>query len=111
MKLPEIRRRLAEAGVTLEPGVLSNDQVTTVANLLRDLAAEANKEPARMRDIPDMKRIDEIMRKRRAVITVDDHITPHVYSLMGETLRPQIVRDMINDGWLVELGAVIVRKQ
>jgi len=64
-----------------------------------------------MRDIAEMKRIDQEMRTHDASIhLLRSENGDHEYRLRGEPLRAQVVRDTINDGWIMEKpGEIFIR--
>ena len=61
-----------------------------------------------MRNHDEMKRIDKLM-QRIGVIQIRCHTRGRNYYLDDELLNGQIVRDMINDGWLIEGDSIIYR--
>lgn len=63
-----------------------------------------------MRDIPEMKRIDDYMRNSGDVIQKRQRSFGWDYYIGGRYLSPQVVRDMISDGWLIEGDSSVYRK-
>ena len=62
-----------------------------------------------MRDIVEMKRIDDHMRHYGDVIEIRRHANGHEYYLDGCWLPGQVVRDMISDGWIIEGDSSLYR--
>lgn len=63
-----------------------------------------------MHDVAEMRRVDSKMSRLGPInVRLDDMQSGIAYYLGEERLNPQIVRDMINNGWVIDDGATIRR--